>query len=299
MSEPGRPTPPIAASSAPPPPSAAPIPAVPDHSTPSNPAPAGPSNLAPDRASDLAPDRASDFAPDRAPGLAPERAPGLAPGLALNEPEPIEIQDAPFSLVGEDDGEEPEAEPLSPARRHTRTILLASLLTVGVVGVAALGWFYWQINSQRHVTLNLPSTIGELKLDKTQDAQDTADYLQTALSAEIDLDKTVGAVYSGAADKDVLIFGGTTLIWSPDKDLETSFELLNDDKGSVTGLHDVDAGSLGGSMKCGTTVSDGSGMAVCGWADHGSLALAMFPNRSAAEAAPLMIQVREAIQTRD
>ncbi|MFI1988441.1 hypothetical protein [Actinoplanes sp. NPDC020271] len=215
-----------------------------------------------------------------------------------SDPEPaIEIQETPFSLV--DDDEADRAEPLSPGRRRTRTILLASLLTVGVAGVAALGWFYWQINSERDVTLNLPATIGELSLDNSPGAQDTADYLQTALSAEVDLDKTVGAVYSGAADKDVLFLGGTTLIWSPDKDLKTSFDLFSDEQGSVTGVHDVDAGPLGGSMKCGTTVSDGKDLPICGWADHGSLALAMFPGRSESEAAPLMLQIRKSIQTRN
>jgi hypothetical protein len=212
--------------------------------------------------------------------------------------EPIEIQEAPFNLLAEEESERPETEPLSPSRRRVRTILLSSLLAVGVAGVATLGWFYWQINSQRDVTLNLPAKIGDLSLDTSENAQEIADYLETALSAEIDLEKTVGAVYSTSTEK-VFFFGGTTLIWSPDKDLETSFELLADDQSQVTGLHDVDAGSLGGSMKCGTTQSDGKNIAVCGWADHGSLALAMFSGSQEAEAAALMRQFREAIQTRD
>lgn len=250
--------------------------------------------------------------------------PGQIPPASPSEPEatvePIEIQQEPFHLVDGDDPEDSETAPLTPARRRTRTIVLASLLAVGVAGVGALGWFYWQIHSQRDVTLSLPATIGELTLDSSADAETTADYLQTALSAEVDLDSTAGGVYSGAADKDVLFFGGTTLIWSPDKDLTTSFDLFADDQGSVTGLHDVDAGPLGGSMKCGTTTSSaqnstptstttGDGtevappvdqeMAVCGWADHGSLALAMFPGRSESEAAPLMRQIRDSIQTRN
>ena len=47
-------------------------------------------------------------------------------------------------------------------------------------------------------------------------------------------------------------------------------------------------------MKCGTTKTDAGDLTVCGWADHGSLALAMFDNRSEAEAAPLMRQIRDA-----
>ncbi|GAA2905857.1 hypothetical protein Acy02nite_81520 [Actinoplanes cyaneus] len=224
--------------------------------------------------------------------------PGPTSPASPTDPEPaIEIQEAPFSLVDSDEDEQPA--PLSPSRRRTRTILLASLLAVGVAGVGALGWFYWKVQSERDVTLNLPATIGEFSLDTTPSAQETADYLRTALSAEIDLDETVGAVYSGAADKDALFLGGTTLLWSPGKDLKTSFDLFTDEQGSVTGLHDVDAGPLGGSMMCGSTVSDGKDLAVCGWADHGSLALAMFPGRTDSEAAPLMLQLRKAIQTRD
>jgi hypothetical protein len=233
------------------------------------------------------------------PGQNPPASPPSADSPHVSGAGPIEIQDAPFSLLAEDDPEASGSAPLSPGRRRTRTIALASLLAVGVAGVAALGWFYWQIHAQRDATLATPATIGELTLDTTPNAQETADYLRTALSAEVELDDTVSAVYSGAGDKDVLFFGGTTLIWSPGKDLETSFDLFTDDQGSVTGLHDVDAGALGGSMKCGNTVSDGKEMAVCGWADHGSLALAMFPGRAESEAAPLMRQIREAIQTRD
>jgi hypothetical protein len=67
----------------------------------------------------------------------------------------------------------------------------------------------------------------------------------------------------------------------------------------VTGLHEVDAGELGGTMKCGSTTADGSDMTVCGWADHGSLALAMFPNRPEADSAALLREIRAAAQTRN
>ena len=59
------------------------------------------------------------------------------------------------------------------------------------------------------------------------------------------------------------------------------------------------AGKLGGTMKCGTTVTDDGNMSVCGWADHGSLALAMFPNRSQDESAKLLVQIRDASQKRN
>jgi hypothetical protein len=39
-------------------------------------------------------------------------------------------------------------------------------------------------------------------------------------------------------------------------------------------------------------------MAVCGWADHGSIALMMFPGRAVDESGNLLRAIREEIQTR-
>ena len=54
----------------------------------------------------------------------------------------------------------------------------------------------------------------------------------------------------------------------------------------------MDAGELGGVMKCGTSVSQDGDITVCGWADHGSVALAMFPGRTVDESAGLFRQIR-------
>lgn len=202
--------------------------------------------------------------------------------------------DAAFSLTGAE--EDPQEAP--PPARTARTVVLTSLLLVSLAGASALGWFGYQVNEQRQTTLSTPSTIGELTLDDSEQATSTADYLQSALSAEIALDKAVGAVYTSNDDRSVLFFGGTTLLWSPEKDLDTSFDLVADDQGAVSGLQEVDAGDFGGVMKCGVSRSDDGDMTVCGWADHGSIALALFPSRTETEAAPLMRELRAAVQTR-
>ncbi|MFC4072419.1 hypothetical protein [Actinoplanes subglobosus] len=201
--------------------------------------------------------------------------------------------DAAFSLTGSE--EDPQE---SPPPRTARTVVLTSLLLVSLAGASALGWFGYQVNEQRQTTLSTPSKIGELTLDDSEQATSTADYLQSALAAEIALDKAVGAVYTSSDDRSVLFFGGTTLLWSPEKDLDTSFDLVADDQGAVSGLREVEAGDFGGVMKCGVSRSDDGDMTVCGWADHGSIALALFPSRTETEAAPLMRELRAAVQTR-
>jgi hypothetical protein len=210
---------------------------------------------------------------------------------SFDEAKPIEIGTI---VVGEEEPEQEQPAPRSPVRR----IVLLSLLVLALAGLGTLGYAAWQIGTQNHATLSTPDTIGTLRLDKSDDGQQTADYLQTALDAEVNLNKTVGAVYTDGAGHNILFFGGTATIWSPDTQLSNAFGLISDKQGAVTGLHDVDAGPLGGTMRCGTTDSDGGALAVCGWADHGSLAVAMFPNQPESAAAPLLRQIRDATQKR-
>ncbi|MFI7545004.1 hypothetical protein [Actinoplanes sp. NPDC049599] len=218
--------------------------------------------------------------------------PGPSP---LPESAPVEIADDPFPLTESTDQEPTQRAP----RSRTRTIVLSSLLAVGLAGASVLGYVGWRISSQKDATLTVPATVAGLSVDTSEEGRSTADYLLTALSADVDLDRAVGAVFSDGSGNDVLFFGGTTLFWTPEDDLKTAFGLVSDDQGAVTGLHDVPAGEFGGTMKCGTTKADGADMPVCGWADHGSLALAMFPGRTVDDSAKLLAEIRSAAQTRN
>ena len=176
--------------------------------------------------------------------------------------------------------------------------MLAVLLAVIVAGVVFVGQAGWRVMSQKDATLAAPSQVGDLTLDTSQDGRSTADYLQTALSATVDLDSAIGAVYRDAGARDVLFTGGTALFWRPENALDAAFGLVADDQGAVTGIHSVPAGTFGGTMKCGTTRTDDGDMPVCGWADHGSVGLAMFPQRSESEAAAVLREIRDSAQKR-
>jgi hypothetical protein len=176
---------------------------------------------------------------------------------------------------------------------RARKIMLAVLVAVIVAGVVFLGLAGWRVMSQKDATLAPPSRVGGLTLDRSADGRSTADYLETALSATVDLDSAVGAVYRDAGGRDVLFTGGTALLWRPENALDTAFGLVADDQGPVTGIHSVPAGTFGGTMKCGTTKTDDGEMPVCGWADHGSVGLAMFPRRSESEAAAILREIRD------
>ncbi|GAA0474860.1 hypothetical protein Ade02nite_40780 [Paractinoplanes deccanensis] len=220
-------------------------------------------------------------------------------GTAESRPIDIGTVDRPEPAFADDlpPGEE-AADEKSRRRVPARRIALGVVLAVGLAGAVAFGRTGWQIYTQKDATLSAPAQIGGLTLDDSASGQETAEYLRTALAAEVELDKAVGAVYRDTAGKNVLFLGGTNLFWTPSDDLDTAFGLISDNEGAVTGLHDVDAGPLGGTMKCGNTKTEDGALTVCGWADHGSLAMAMFPDRTEPEAATLFREIRSTAQTR-
>ncbi|GAA3947016.1 hypothetical protein Aau02nite_69080 [Amorphoplanes auranticolor] len=207
----------------------------------------------------------------------------------------MEIAADPFPLTESAGEEKEERKP----RSRTKTIVLSAMLAVGLAGASVLGYVGWRIASQKDATLTVPANVAGFTVDSSDEGRNTAEYLQTALSADVQLDRAVGAVFTDGSANDILFFGGTTLFWTPEDDLVTAFDLVSDEQGSVTGLHDVPAGPLGGTMKCGTTKADDTDMPVCGWADHGSLALAMFPGRTVEDSAKLLSEIRSAAQTRN
>ncbi len=207
-------------------------------------------------------------------------------------PEISYVDDSDLAVMEPSD--EPQPTKRRPRLRHIFLIAMASLTVIFVV----IGLITWHYLGKQGITLKPAASVSGLTLDDSDDATQTSDYLRGALGAKISLDDTVGAVYRDPAtkDRDVLFFGGTALVLSPAKYLDQAFSLLNDSSGTVTGIQDVPPGTRGGVMRCGTSNGDGGPMVVCGWADRGSLAMALFPGRSMDEAAQLLRDMRAAIE---
>ncbi|MGS2617526.1 hypothetical protein ACVCAH_23835 [Micromonospora sp. LZ34] len=211
--------------------------------------------------------------------------------------EPVDLTEEPIQLSNRD----PQATAEQPPRSRRRRVLLAALLVAGLAGAGALGTAGWRVAQQKDTDLASPDRVAGLTRDDSERARSTADYLRSGFAADIELDRSFGTVYRDPADerRSVLIFGGTTLLWQPERDLDSLFGLMADETGRVTGLREVPAGRLGGVMKCGSTSGEGGDFAICGWADHGSVVMAMFPGRPVDEAGELLRKIREGVQTRD
>ncbi|MEU4570111.1 hypothetical protein [Micromonospora sp. NPDC023956] len=212
--------------------------------------------------------------------------------------EPIDLTMEPIRL-GHPDPDDDEGTQ-RPSRSRRWKIAMSAGLAVGLLGAGVFGTFGWRVAQQKDTDVTVRPQVAGLQQDDSERARSTADYLRSGFAASIALDRSFGAVYQDPADarKSVLVFGGTTLLWQPERELDTLFGMMTDETGAVDGLRTVPAGNLGGVMKCGTTSGDGGDFAVCGWADHGSVAMGMFPGRSVDAAGTLFRRIREGIQTR-
>ncbi|RKN28080.1 hypothetical protein [Micromonospora musae] len=212
-------------------------------------------------------------------------------------PEPVELTEEPIQLSNRDPAAAPERR-VGWSRR--RRIVWSAALVVGLAGAGVLGVAGWRVAQEKDTRIASPDQVAGLSRDDSERARSTADYLRSGFAADIELDRSFGTVYRDPTDekRSVLLFGGTTLLWQPERDLDSLFGLMADETGKVTGLREVPAGELGGVMKCGTTSGDGGDFAVCGWADHGSVVLGMFPGRSVDDAGQLFGDIRNVIQTR-
>ncbi|MER7444754.1 hypothetical protein [Micromonospora avicenniae] len=212
-------------------------------------------------------------------------------------PEPVELTEEPIQLSNRDPASGPERRAGWSRRQR---IAWSAALAVGLAGAGALGVMGWRIAQEKDTRISSPDQVAGLTRDDSDRARSTADYLRSGFAADIELDRSFGTVYRDPADdkRSVLIFGGTTLLWQPERDLDSLFGLMADETGKVTRLREVPAGDLGGVMKCGTTSGEGGDFAVCGWADHGSVVLGMFPGRTVDDAGKLFRDIRTAIQSR-
>jgi hypothetical protein len=196
------------------------------------------------------------------------------------------------------DDEEPEEAsagrvPLKRVAVISASIAAAALLVSGVIyGPTAARVF-----GQSDTKIESPAQVGSFTLDTSEGARSTAEYIRDAIAAKVNLDASRGLIYHDGKT-DAILVAGTARIWKPADALKSAFDAVADDADGVRDIHDVNPGPLGGTMRCGVTKVDDSDLSVCGWADNGSLGLALFSNRSAADSAKSLLELRTAVEHR-
>jgi hypothetical protein len=122
-----------------------------------------------------------------------------------------------------------------------------------------------------------PATLGgRPKLTDPQFASAIAG-LKSELSKAPNTTSTVGALYGDPAKQDlVMIAGASAPLVDPEKQLDDTLQGASNGGLTLTDTATVDAGPLGGTAKCGNGRTSGIDLAVCAWADNGSVGMIAF-----------------------
>ncbi|MET7402242.1 hypothetical protein ABZS66_53055 [Dactylosporangium sp. NPDC005572] len=202
-----------------------------------------------------------------------------------------------FRSADEYDDEQEEAP------RRALPIKRIAIVCAALAGVALLvsgivyGPTVFQVLQQSDTELRSPDQVGSFTLDKSDDAKSTAEYVRDAIASEVNLDASVGLIYKDQTNS-VILVAGTARVWKPEDSLKDAFTVMADDSGGVRDLRDVPAGDLGGIMRCGVTTTQDGDLPVCGWADNGSVGVALLPGRQPADAAKAFLDLRQAVEHR-
>jgi hypothetical protein len=85
---------------------------------------------------------------------------------------------------------------------------------------------------------------------------------------------TVGALYGDPAKKDlVMIAGASAPLINPEKQLDDTLKGASSGGLTLTDIAPIEPGPLGGTAKCGNGKTSGIDLAVCAWADNGSVGM--------------------------
>jgi len=181
-----------------------------------------------------------------------------------------------------------------PERRPRRTGRIVFRVVVAVVVVLCAGGtvtYGVPFIEQFSATVTAPDTVAGMSKVGTSGSNLVGDRLRSVARAT----SSVSAAYSAPDDRAhmVTVDAAAGLILDPSGALRLVFDggNLRPPVIRVDDLTEVDAGSMGGVVKCGTASSQ-AGTGVCAWADYGSVGVVTAYGRSPAQTADLLRAIR-------
>jgi hypothetical protein len=191
-----------------------------------------------------------------------------------------------------------------PERRKKRTGLkifgVFCLVLLAACGVA--GYVLGKpIMAEYPATVAAGDSVAGFAKSTNPELKSISDQMASDFRQDAKFDSTATGIYhkeGEAQQKIIMVFAGSKLILAPETELKAGFAKMGTGGLAVADAKAVDAGELGGYAQCGTAVTGGIKLAVCAWADHGSVAMLVFFDRGVAEAAKLLVDFRKEIQTR-
>jgi hypothetical protein len=149
------------------------------------------------------------------------------------------------------------------------------------------------------IKITEPAKLGGRPKLTDADFASLTEELRDSLSEEYGGGSSVGAFYGDLYDEDVVIaIAVETDVPLPQVALAGTFAGIGSGGLKVTGLTAAGTGKLGGVAKCGDADAEGVDVAVCSWADEGSIGMIMWYFKKARQVKTEFPKLRAQIETK-
>jgi hypothetical protein len=136
-----------------------------------------------------------------------------------------------------------------------------------------------------NVTVSEPKTLGGREKLTSAQFKAIADQLKGGLESVPGATNTVGALYGDVGDQDIVIVAAAEApIKNPKAELEQTFYGAGIGGLKIDNITTAPTGALGGAAKCGSSETSGIDMAICTWADEGSVGMFIWYFKSVTKA---------------
>jgi len=130
-----------------------------------------------------------------------------------------------------------------------------------------------------------PVTLGGRKKLTSAQFAGIAEQLKGGLATVPGATNTVGALYGDVATQDIVILAAAEApIKDPKAELESTFYGAGIGGLKIDNITTAPTGTLGGAAKCGSSETSGINMAICTWADEGSVGMFIWFDESVSKA---------------
>jgi hypothetical protein len=203
----------------------------------------------------------------------------------------------------------PPAYPVAPSKKQPNVLKIVLVAIAAVVVVCLVG-IVGALLIGRSTVDNVKETTAKVSIVEPQTlggraqltgAQFTAmtDVMEQGLTNYKDATNSFSAFYGTVESQDIVVaLGVERPVFAPEAAVTGAINGLVIGGLQIDGVASVDPGPMGGAAKCGNANAGGTEIAICSWADEGSVGILMWYFSTADQVIAEFTELRAEIETK-